>query len=100
MPRECRARRVGVAVDLVERCSRPWSSKRGSLRRVCRAAEIHARTAGNPFFAEEMARVLIASGQLEGTPGQYRLRLPAARLEVPDTVQAVLAALLMPFTTR
>lgn len=56
------------------------------------AAEIHARTAGNPFFAEEMARVLIASGQLEGTPGQYRLRLPAARLEVPDTVQAVLAA--------
>lgn len=56
------------------------------------AAELHARTAGNPFFAEEIVRALMESGQLEGSPGQYRLRAPVARLEVPATVQAVLAA--------
>ena len=56
------------------------------------AAELHARTAGNPFFAEEIVRALVESGQLEGSPGQYRLRAPLARLEMPATVQAVLAA--------
>ena len=56
------------------------------------AAELHARTAGNPFFAEEIVRALVESGQLAGSPGQYRLHAPLARLEVPATVQAVLAA--------
>lgn len=56
------------------------------------AAAIHARSAGNPFFAEEITRVLVASGQLAGSAGQYRLLQPLARLEIPATVQAVLAA--------
>jgi class 3 adenylate cyclase/tetratricopeptide (TPR) repeat protein len=56
------------------------------------AADIHLRTAGNPFFAEELAQSLIESGQLEGVPGAYRLSRPVTRLEVPATVQAVLAA--------
>ena len=59
---------------------------------VALASDIHARTAGNPFFAEEVVQTLIESGQLEGAPGAYRLRTPNARLEVPATVQAVLAA--------
>ncbi len=53
---------------------------------------IHARTGGNPFFTEEVAQSLIESRHLEGTRGAYRLVTPIERLEVPATVQAVLAA--------
>jgi adenylate cyclase len=56
------------------------------------APDVHARTGGNPFFTEEVAQTLIESGQLEGTRGAYRLITPIERLEVPATVQAVLAA--------
>jgi adenylate cyclase len=56
------------------------------------APAIHARTGGNPFFTEEVAQTLIESGYLEGTRGAYRLITPIERLEVPATVQAVLAA--------
>ena len=53
---------------------------------------IHARTGGNPFFTEEVAQTLIESGHLEGSRGAYRLVTPIERLEVPASVQAVLAA--------
>jgi class 3 adenylate cyclase len=56
------------------------------------AAAIHARTGGNPFFSEEVAQALIESGQLQGQRGAYRLVTPLERLEVPASVQAVLAA--------
>jgi adenylate cyclase len=56
------------------------------------AGLIHERTAGNPFFTEEVAQTLIESGQLAGKPGAYRLETPIERLEVPATVQSVLAA--------
>ena len=56
------------------------------------AEAIHARTAGNPFFTEEVVQSLIESGQLEGTRGSYRLVSELAALEVPATVQAVVAA--------
>ncbi len=56
------------------------------------AARIHARTGGNPFFAEELLRDLIESGALDGAPGAYRLARAAPTLTLPDTVQAVLAA--------
>jgi class 3 adenylate cyclase/tetratricopeptide (TPR) repeat protein len=56
------------------------------------AAIVHARTGGNPFFTEEVAQSLIESGHLAGTRGAYRLVTPIERLEVPATVQAVLAA--------
>ena len=56
------------------------------------AGPIHARTGGNPFFTEEVVQTLIESGHLEGTRGAYRLVTPIERLEVPATVQAVLAA--------
>jgi adenylate cyclase len=56
------------------------------------AEAIHARTAGNPFFTEEVVQSLIESGQLEGIRGSYRLLSELGALEVPATVQAVVAA--------
>jgi class 3 adenylate cyclase/tetratricopeptide (TPR) repeat protein len=56
------------------------------------AEAIHARTAGNPFFAEEIVRSLIESRHLEGAEGHYRLTTPVDKLEVPSTVQSLLAA--------
>ncbi len=56
------------------------------------AAAIHARTAGNPFFTEEVVQNLIESGKLQGTKGAYRLVMPVDKLEVPSSVHALLAA--------
>src|SRR5262249_49582805 len=51
-----------------------------------------ARTEGNPFFLEESVRTLGELGVLEGPPGAYRLVKPLQGMQVPATVQAVLAA--------
>jgi class 3 adenylate cyclase/tetratricopeptide (TPR) repeat protein len=51
-----------------------------------------ARTEGNPFFLEESVRALVETGVLVGDPGAYRLVNPFDSLQVPATVQAVLAA--------
>jgi class 3 adenylate cyclase/tetratricopeptide (TPR) repeat protein len=51
-----------------------------------------ARTEGNPFFLEESVRTLVETGLLVGAPGAYRLAQPLDTLQVPATVQAVLAA--------
>ncbi len=51
-----------------------------------------ARTGGNPFFLEESVRTLVETGMLVGVPGAYRLAQPLASLQMPATVQAVLAA--------
>jgi class 3 adenylate cyclase/tetratricopeptide (TPR) repeat protein len=51
-----------------------------------------ARTEGNPLFLEESVRTLLETGVLVGEPGAYRLVKPLDRLQVPGTVQAVLAA--------
>jgi tetratricopeptide (TPR) repeat protein len=51
-----------------------------------------ARTEGNPFFLEESVRTLVETGALEGTSGAYRLTKPLQGMQVPATVQAVLAA--------
>jgi len=51
-----------------------------------------ARTEGNPFFLEESVRTLVETGVLIGTPGAYRLAQPVESLQVPATVQAILAA--------
>ena len=50
------------------------------------------RTEGNPFFLEESVRALVETGMLAGDPGRYRLARPLGSIEVPATVQAVLAA--------
>jgi tetratricopeptide (TPR) repeat protein len=51
-----------------------------------------ARTEGNPFFLEESVRTLVETRVLIGAPGAYRLEKPLNRLQVPASVQAVLAA--------
>jgi class 3 adenylate cyclase/tetratricopeptide (TPR) repeat protein len=51
-----------------------------------------ARTEGNPFFLEESGRALVETGVLVGEPGAHRLVKPLDSLQVPATVQAVLAA--------
>jgi class 3 adenylate cyclase/tetratricopeptide (TPR) repeat protein len=51
-----------------------------------------ARTEGNPLFLEESVRTLVETGALVGNPGAYRLVRPAATIQMPATVQAILAA--------
>ena len=51
-----------------------------------------ARTEGNPFFLEESVRTLVETGVLVGAPGAYRLAQALPTIQVPATVQAVLAA--------
>ena len=51
-----------------------------------------ARTEGNPFFLEESVRALAETGSLRGERGAYRLEQLLPTIQVPATVQAVLAA--------
>jgi class 3 adenylate cyclase/tetratricopeptide (TPR) repeat protein len=51
-----------------------------------------AQTEGNPFFLEESVRTLVETGVLIGEPGAYRLAQALPTIQVPATVQAVLAA--------
>jgi class 3 adenylate cyclase/tetratricopeptide (TPR) repeat protein len=50
------------------------------------------RTQGNPFFLEESVRHLVETDVLTGEPGAYRVGRHGVRIEVPVTVQGVLAA--------
>jgi class 3 adenylate cyclase/tetratricopeptide (TPR) repeat protein len=50
------------------------------------------RTGGNPFFLEESVRTLVETGMLVGERRAYRLAQTLDSLQVPATVQAVLAA--------
>ena len=54
--------------------------------------QLIARTEGNPFFLEESVRALVETGVLVGSRGAYRLAHAFQSLQVPATVQAVLAA--------
>ncbi|HYE90087.1 MAG TPA: tetratricopeptide repeat protein, partial [Terriglobales bacterium] len=47
---------------------------------------------GNPFFLEEVVRTLVETRALVGERGAYRLTQPIQQLQVPQTVQAILAA--------
>jgi transcriptional regulator with AAA-type ATPase domain/tetratricopeptide (TPR) repeat protein/class 3 adenylate cyclase len=50
------------------------------------------RTAGNPFFLEESVRTLVETGMLVGEWGAYHLAQGLLTMQMPATVQAVLAA--------
>jgi tetratricopeptide (TPR) repeat protein len=50
------------------------------------------RTEGNPFFLEESVRALVETGALVGGPGAYRLVAALTDIQVPPTVQTILAA--------
>jgi tetratricopeptide (TPR) repeat protein len=51
-----------------------------------------ARTEGNPFFLEESVLTLAETGVLVGEAGAYHLAQALPTIQVPATVQAVLAA--------
>jgi class 3 adenylate cyclase/tetratricopeptide (TPR) repeat protein len=55
-------------------------------------ALVGARSGGNPFFAEEIVLSLLETGGLVGSRGAYELVTAADELEVPATVQSLLAA--------
>ena len=50
------------------------------------------RTEGNPFFLEESVRTLVETNVLVGERAAYRLAKALASIQVPATVQAILAA--------
>jgi class 3 adenylate cyclase/tetratricopeptide (TPR) repeat protein len=51
-----------------------------------------ARTEGNPFFIEECVRALVETGVLTGSRGAHKPAKAVHAIQVPATVQAVLAA--------
>jgi tetratricopeptide (TPR) repeat protein len=53
---------------------------------------LSARTEGNPFFLEESVRALVETGVLVGKLGAYQLAQAVPTIQIPATVQAVLAA--------
>ena len=55
-------------------------------------ARVIAHTQGNPFFLEESVRTLVETHVLVGERGAYRLAKVFPTIQVPATVQAVLAA--------
>jgi class 3 adenylate cyclase/tetratricopeptide (TPR) repeat protein len=50
------------------------------------------RTQGNPFFLEESIRTLVETEVVAGRPGAYHLTRDLPTIQVPATVQAILAA--------
>jgi class 3 adenylate cyclase/tetratricopeptide (TPR) repeat protein len=53
---------------------------------------IVARTGGNPFFVEEMVRELMERNELIKDGKGYVLGNPIDRLDIPETVQGIIAA--------
>lgn len=56
------------------------------------ALRIAQRSGGNPFFAEEMVRALVADGTLVGHPSRLQLGDKPVDAPLPATVQAVIGA--------
>jgi class 3 adenylate cyclase/tetratricopeptide (TPR) repeat protein len=53
------------------------------------AALVHARTDGNPFFAEEVTLCLLEEGAIARDDGHVRLTRPLTEIRFPDSVQAI-----------
>jgi class 3 adenylate cyclase/tetratricopeptide (TPR) repeat protein len=50
------------------------------------------RAQGNPLFLEQTVRALVETHALAGEPGAYRLTAPIQAIQVPASVQSLLAA--------
>jgi class 3 adenylate cyclase/tetratricopeptide (TPR) repeat protein len=50
------------------------------------------RTTGNPLFMEELTHTLLENGSIERKDNQYVLSRKASDIQVPDTVQGIIAA--------
>jgi class 3 adenylate cyclase/DNA-binding SARP family transcriptional activator len=56
------------------------------------SALIFSKSEGNPFFLEELTFSMIQNGAITKTEEHFVLRADASAMEVPDTVQGVIAA--------
>jgi class 3 adenylate cyclase/tetratricopeptide (TPR) repeat protein len=54
--------------------------------------QLIAQTQGNPFFLEESVQTLVETQALVGQRGAYRLARSIPQIQIPATVQALLAA--------
>ena len=108
--------RLGVLVDYRPEYQHGWGSKTSytqqrldplppeSARELLRSllgedagierltALLIEQTEGNPFFLEEAVRTLVEAGALGGTRGAHHLARPIESIQVPSTVETVLAA--------
>ncbi len=53
--------------------------------------QITRQASGNPFYIEESVRSLVSEGLLQGEPGARRLTAPLHQIEIPASVQAIIA---------
>jgi class 3 adenylate cyclase/tetratricopeptide (TPR) repeat protein/ribosomal protein L40E len=53
---------------------------------------ILSRTGGNPLFLEEFTHSLIENGSIERKDNQYVLTRKASDIQIPDTIQGIIAA--------
>jgi class 3 adenylate cyclase/tetratricopeptide (TPR) repeat protein len=53
---------------------------------------IISRSGGNPLFVEELTQNLLENGSIERKDHQYILTRNASEIEVPDTIQGIIAA--------
>ena len=51
-----------------------------------------SRAGGNPLFVEELTRSLVESGSIQRKNQQYYLTRKSSKIEVPDTIQGIIAA--------
>jgi class 3 adenylate cyclase len=90
------ARRLGSTLELEPLSSEDSSRMVEALLGTGLPKEIHtlvdARAEGNPFFVEELLGTLIDQGVLALENGRWTVREPPTGFELPDSVQAVLAA--------
>ena len=77
---------TGALAELV----RDWVGSSPSVAAI--PMLVGARSGGNPFFAEEIVLSLIETARLVGTRGAYELATAIDAVEVPATVQSLLAA--------
>ena len=79
-----------LGAEAIAELVRDWLGDHPSVEAL--PERIRARTGGNPFFTEEVVQTLIESGHVSGVRGAYQLSTPVERIEIPDSVQVVLAA--------
>lgn len=76
----------GEVIELVE----DLIGSRSEIREL--AMRIARRSSGNPFFAEEMIRALMADGTLVGEASGFTMGAKAQAAPLPTSVQAVIGA--------
>jgi len=76
--------------DALAELVRDWVGSSPSVAEL--PALVGARSGGNPFFAEEIVLTLLDTGRLVGARGAYELTTAIDAVQVPTTVQSLLAA--------